>query len=1015
MAKYVDYKKMEQQLLQRTEGYASNVRAIYEQYFTEIINLVKGTELEDGVPFSFSEYGYGEEVSGILRKMYSRVYQIIRGGVEKEWLTANENNDELVKAVFGESSIEDNHFARFFMRNKEAMDAFFARKNSDHGLNLSQKVWNYTGQFKAELENTLDLAIGEGTAANRIAARVKQYLNEPDKWYRRFRYKKGQDADGNPVYGLKWKRRVWDKESESYKWVDDEPKDYRPGRGVYRSSARNAQRLARTETNMAYRTADYTRWQQLDFVIGIEIKLSNNHTTKDSKGNIVPLYDVCDDLAGIYPKTFKWRGWHPHCRCYQVPVLAKDEEMDEMLDAILDGKNPASVPCEGKVRQLPSQFTEWLERNEERMNDARERGTLPYFIRDNEKVIAPATAKEIAKMRHEARTKEQVDDIQKRWNEARIRHLVEAINNGYLPDGVMERLKELSAINNPEYFDEIKSRIAFYQSRAKAHMERDPKKAEIIRRQWREKHDRDRITRAMANNVLKLRSEYPNDVDFSVLEGIISNDNLTKMREEAKRVAQMIKAVRDEENAISDIIPDAHEWHKTFTIDELKTVKDSVLDKLDLFKSKGWGDFDSKANLGHLKHSLEWQAEYMKNKGSLKYKTWEVAHKAYLKLVDKAQDLIDWDNIETDLATLKAFKTSSKEFNNLLTQAIAYYSAGDKSKAQIYIYNAVVKKDQLTALKAKRAATKAAKAAGSSSSDAVMFGEECFTEARRMAAKVFKSAMEAEYSELFDDASKLYRVASDGFKEAAEEYTKNSGYLTKWLRGCDGFLESSYSYAQLAERHTRELFNVIRQTTLKQDMWLYRDERAAFLLLKAGGLDPNRLQSQIEEYTRKITNRYMAKGWTSAEKMKELQDKIDWFTDWRARQLIGRRGIDPSIISCGSHEQHRFSGTGGDNKRGIPKVRLEIYCPKGTQALYAAPYNHYNGKVKAGLFWDGKSHTTSISEAEVFLQRDTEFRIISARWDAKEDRWFVKVEVLGHHARDFEMESTPYGYKAKFK
>lgn len=415
MAKYVDYKKMEQQLLQRTEGYASNVRAIYEQYFTEIINLVKGTELEDGVPFSFSEYGYGEEVNSILRKMYSRVYQVIRGGVEKEWLTANENNDELVKAVFGESSIEDNHFARFFKRNKEAMDAFFARKNSDHGLNLSQKVWNYTGQFREELENTLDLAIGEGTGANRIATKVKQYLNEPDKWYRRFRYKKGEDADGNPVYGLKWKRRVWDKDSESYKWVDDEPKGYHPGRGVYRSSARNAQRLARTETNMAYRTADYERWQQLDFVVGIEIKLSNNHTTKDSKGNIVPLYDVCDDLAGIYPKTFKWRGWHPHCRCYQVPVLAKDDEMDEMLDAILDGKNPAAVPCEGKVREIPAQFTEWMERNEKRVEDARERGTLPYFIRDNEKVLNPPTAKEIAKMRHEARTQEQADAIKRSW------------------------------------------------------------------------------------------------------------------------------------------------------------------------------------------------------------------------------------------------------------------------------------------------------------------------------------------------------------------------------------------------------------------------------------------------------------------------------------------------------------------------------------------------------------------------------------------------------------------------
>jgi hypothetical protein len=406
MAKYIDYKKMQAELFKRTEGYAANVRIIYQQAFEQIINLVKGTELEDGKPFSFSDYGYGEEVTPILRDMYSRIYQTIRGGVEKEWLTSNENNDALVKSVFGEQSIEDNHFARFFMRNKEAMNAFFARKSGDGGLNLSQKVWKYTGMFRDELENTLDLAIGEGTPANRLAAQIKKYLQEPDKFYRRFRIKVGEDENGQPIYGSKWKRRVWDKEADSYKWVDDNPKHYHPGRGVYRSSARNAQRLARTETNIAYRTADFERWAQLDFVIGIEIKLSNNHPTND----------ICDDLKGIYPKTFKWVGWHPNCRCYQVPVLAKDTEIDDMLDKILDGQNPATVECEEKVKELPSQFTGWMEDNANRVEDATAKGTLPYFIRDNGKLLNPPTAKEIAKQRHEARTEAQENEIRQQWN-----------------------------------------------------------------------------------------------------------------------------------------------------------------------------------------------------------------------------------------------------------------------------------------------------------------------------------------------------------------------------------------------------------------------------------------------------------------------------------------------------------------------------------------------------------------------------------------------------------------------
>lgn len=374
--KYIDYKKQQQELFKRTEGYAAEVRAIYLEAMGEIINLVKGTELEDGKPFSFAEYGYSEEVTPILRNMYSRTYQVIRGGVQKEWLQSNEHNDELVKSVFGEHSIEDHHFARYFLRNKEAMDAFFARKTGEEGLSLSQKVWKYNGMFKEELENALDLAIGEGTPANRLATKIKGYLQEPDKFYRRFRVKIGEDENGNSIYGRIWKRRIWDKESESYKWVNDDPKKYHPGQGVYRSSYRNAQRLARTETNIAYREADFTRWQQLDFVVGVEIKLSNNH----------PVWDICDDLKGVYPKGFKWVGWHPNCRCYMVPVLAKEEELDQMLDKILNGEDPGSVVTDSP-KDLPDQFQTWVKDNEERYAKAEAKGTLPYFIRDNKKAV----------------------------------------------------------------------------------------------------------------------------------------------------------------------------------------------------------------------------------------------------------------------------------------------------------------------------------------------------------------------------------------------------------------------------------------------------------------------------------------------------------------------------------------------------------------------------------------------------------------------------------------------------
>lgn len=409
--KYLSGKQLQQALFKRTEGYAANVRAIYNDSLGRIIEIVKGTELEPGVPFSFSEYGYTDEVQPILRNMYSRVYQEIRTGVQNEWLLSNENNDELVKSVFGEKSIEDHHFARYFLRNKEAMDAFFARKTD--GLDLSQKVWKYTSQYKGELEGALDLAIGEGTPANQLASKIQQYLQDPDRWYRRFRVKIGEDEDGNPIYGRIWKRRIFDPEDGIYKWIDDNPKHYHPGQGVYRSSYRNAQRLARTETNIAYRSADFERWQQLDFVIGIEIKLSNNH----------PITDICDLLKGIYPKGFKFTGWHPNCRCYMVPVLASQEDIDKMLDKIMDGEEPGklSVSPSDEVTEAPEVFKKWLEdpKTQERMEKAQAKGTLPYFIKDNQslvnKILKPPTPEEL---HHQALVKQYGEEAVQKLYEA---------------------------------------------------------------------------------------------------------------------------------------------------------------------------------------------------------------------------------------------------------------------------------------------------------------------------------------------------------------------------------------------------------------------------------------------------------------------------------------------------------------------------------------------------------------------------------------------------------------------
>lgn len=399
-------------LFSRTEHYADNVRRLYATATDELLKL-SAMKASNGVSaaFSFSDSKrLSEQANTILRALYSGVYNEIKGGVIAEWENANKSCDALITSIFGKKVKEDNHYARFFARNKESVDVFFKRKSEYGGLNLSQRVWKYVGDFKTEMEMALSVAMGEGKSAATISREVRKYLQRPDMMFRRFRVKTGEqdifDADGNvvgkePVYGRVWKRKVVDAVTGNVSWQTVNLKDYSFGRGVYRSSYKNAMRLARTETNMAYRTADQERWRQLDFVIGYRVVLSDNH----------PEPDICNDLSakrsekgsrGVYSKDFVFKGWHPQCRCYVVPILADEKEFDKIQEAIL---NDEPIPeSKSAIREPNKYFQDWWKSNKSRVAEAQ---SLPYWVKDNPKY---------AKIKRE-KTDVEKQNIQKRWNE----------------------------------------------------------------------------------------------------------------------------------------------------------------------------------------------------------------------------------------------------------------------------------------------------------------------------------------------------------------------------------------------------------------------------------------------------------------------------------------------------------------------------------------------------------------------------------------------------------------------
>lgn len=326
--------------------------------------------LPEGVQFTMaSQPALRARGSEMLRKLQSRLEAAIVNGVRSAWTIANNKNDELVRAVVGEGagSLTSEQAQRYYRNNEKALEAFIARR--DAGMDLSSRVWNYTDNFKELIERGLELGIREGADVPTMARNLKDYLKHPDKLFRRVR----QD-DGS--LGL-----------------SQAAQDFHPGKGVYRSSYKNAMRLARTETNMAYRTADYDRIQDLDFVVGIKVVLSNNHTCLGSDGQPHMFYDICDELKGIYPKDFKFVGWHPHCRCHTETVLKSEQEILDDNARILNGEEPLPPEAsENAVTEVPENFASWVKNNSDRIQDAR---SLPYFLRDNQQYVQSVPAPEL--------------------------------------------------------------------------------------------------------------------------------------------------------------------------------------------------------------------------------------------------------------------------------------------------------------------------------------------------------------------------------------------------------------------------------------------------------------------------------------------------------------------------------------------------------------------------------------------------------------------------------------------
>lgn len=399
----------------RVEQYAVFIQQVYDHMAKEAVRYAVLAGANDEKPFSFSDYPLTKEaIRQLQSQLMNDVSAIIMRGTSEEWKESNLVQDLVAKKVltaYAGTSKQGDEYSRYFETNPDALKNFQERK--DRGMNLSTRVWNLSEQYKSELEEAITAAIAPGTSAMSLAAQVKQYLKYPDKRFRRIKEKL---ADGT----IKWH-------------LSKNAKAFHPGNGkpgVYRSSARNAQRLARTEINMSYRTAEQKRWEQFDFVVGYEIKTTQNghHVT-----------DICDDLKGKYPKSFKFTGWHPQCMCYCIPILKTEYEFWADDD----------VKSVNEVTDVPKNFKQWIIDNEERINAAEKRGNLPYFISDNREVVEDVLYPKGSKKNSGVDAKyHSIDDVIQAWDSNRFEERGRDEIEGVTVQGYVGELQGFNGLPN---------------------------------------------------------------------------------------------------------------------------------------------------------------------------------------------------------------------------------------------------------------------------------------------------------------------------------------------------------------------------------------------------------------------------------------------------------------------------------------------------------------------------------------------------------------------------------------
>lgn len=338
-------KEHERQHFKNQDKVVAAIERQYNAIMSQIIPLIEAGAVSAVIQRTLNK---------ALKKFVENTTGIIESGIKYSWDVSSQKN-----LTYFEKRLEGYEIPpkikEALLKPNNRVEAFIKRKQN--GLTLSDRVWKSAEQFKSNVDMALDVGIAEGKSAKQISREIRQDLREPDRLFRRVRDARGRLKLSKPA------------------------KAYNPGQGVYRSAAKNSERLARTEINMAYRAADGAAYQDNPLVLGYEIKLSATAKPKTR-------CELCRTMEGSYPIWFDWKGWHPNCLCFKIPVLMSDEMMARYQKLVARGEDTAEAIKElqksVRIEDIPDSAKKWLNDNNERMMGWKQ---PPFWYQDNKDFI----------------------------------------------------------------------------------------------------------------------------------------------------------------------------------------------------------------------------------------------------------------------------------------------------------------------------------------------------------------------------------------------------------------------------------------------------------------------------------------------------------------------------------------------------------------------------------------------------------------------------------------------------